>query len=233
MQKQRFSENSWHLEKGRLHPSGRLWDCKSLWWTECVQASCNDLSYYKFKNSKIFRFVCFNESFVLVNFLCQWLQNYISMPKTTSIRHHSIKMGNFLIVRPLYIWLTLIGLHVEVAASRGRRGWGYGGRQGGWGAIAKSRAMDHAALGGGHSVAVAKGWATIAACGKAVGCWGNSRLHLTRLLLLLHVGMTRAWWHTRTVRAASPRSHEVPWYINHEPTFSSPLQEAGLNGWSD
>lgn len=148
----------------------------------------------------------------------------------TTMWHHSMKMGKFLTIRPLYIWLTLIGLHVEVAVIRGRRGWGYGGRRGGWGAIAKSRAMDHVALGGGHSVAVARGWATIAACRKAVGCWGNSRLHLTRLLRLLHVGMTRAWWHTRTVRAASPRSHEVPWYINHEPTFSSSLQEAWLNG---
>lgn len=146
-------------------------------------------------------------------------------PMLSTKWHHSMKMGQFLTIRSLYTWLTLIGLHVEVAASRGRSGWGYGGRRGGWGAIAKTRAMDHAALGWGHSVAVARGWATVAAGGKAVGCWGNSRL-----LRLLHVGMTRAWWHTRTVRAASPRSREVPWYINHEPTFSSSLQEAWLNG---
>lgn len=175
-----------------------------------------------------------NKSVVFVNCYtpttsaCQTLY-----PMLPAIRHHSMKMGKFLTIRPLYAWLTLTGLHVEVAASRGRRGWGYGGRRGGWGAIAMSRTMDHAALGGGHSVAVARAWrwATVAAGGKAVGCWGNSRLHLTRLLLrLLHVGMTRAWWHTRRVRAASPRSHEVPWYINHEPSFSSSLQEAWLNG---
>lgn len=176
--------------------------------------------------------------FLLFVFLSQWLHHqhakYYIIDDLKLPTNHCTKMGKFLKIRPLYTWLTLIGLHVEVAAGGGRRGWGCGGRRRGWGAIAKSRAMGHAALGGGHSVAVARGWgwATIAAGGKAEGCWGNSRLHLTRLLLLLllHVGMTRAWRHTRTVRAASPRSHEVPWHINHEPTFSSSLQEAWLNG---
>ncbi len=59
-------------------------------------------------------------------------------------------------IRLLYICLTLVGLHVEVAAGGGRGGGGCGGRRGGR-AIARPRALDHAALGGGRSVAVAGG----------------------------------------------------------------------------
>lgn len=67
-----------------------------------------------------------------------------------------IKTGQFMMIRLLYTKLTLVGLHVEVAAGGGRRGRGCGGRRGGR-AIARPRALDHAALGGGHGVAVAGG----------------------------------------------------------------------------
>lgn len=91
-------------------------------------------------------------------------------------------MDQFLVISLLYTWLTLVRLHVEVAAGGGGGRGGCGGRRGGR-AIARPRALDHAALGGGHSVAVAGGRATVAAGWKAEGCGGNSRLQLTRLLL--------------------------------------------------
>ena len=105
-------------------------------------------------------------------------------------------------------WLTWVGLHVEVAAGGGRRGWGCGGRRGGR-SIARPRALDHAALGGGGSVAVAGRRATIAAGRQAEGSGGNCRLHLTRLLL--HGGMSGAWRHTRTSQSSQFPCGAIAW----------------------
>ena len=89
-----------------------------------------------------------------------------------------------LITGLFFPWLTLVGLHVEVAAGGG------GGRGGGGRAI--TRALNHAALGGGRRMAVAggRGRATVTAGWQAEGCRGEGRLRLTQLLL--HGGMAGA-----------------------------------------
>lgn len=164
--------------------------------------------------------------------LC-WLNVFFSLQFLSLKVLLSINMNWFLIIGLLYTWLTLVGLHVEVAAGGGGRGGrGCGRRRRRGRAITGPGALDHTALGGRCSMAVAGGWATVAAGWQAERCGGNSRLHLTSLLL--HGGMAGAWRHTRTVRAASTRCHVAPYHVNHRPTFSSSLQEArvAVRGWT-
>lgn len=84
----------------------------------------------------------------------------------------SFKIGQFLLIE-IYFWLTLVGLHAEVAAGGGR-GRGRAGSRGRR-AITRASALDHAALRGGRSMAVASYRGTIVAGRR------NSRL--------LHGGM--------------------------------------------